>query len=307
MDNQKKASILIVDDSPTNIHLLVESLAPEYDIRVARDGRSALKLAASSDPPDLVLLDIMMPEMDGYEVFEKLKKIETCKDIPVIFVTAMREDESHTRGLELGAVDYIAKPFNPGIVRLRVKNHLELKKQRDQLSQLSTTDGLTGIPNRRAFDAYLAKEWKRSSRVKAMLSLLMIDIDNFKAYNDNYSHLAGDECLKKVAAGLCQTLVRASDFCARFGGEEFVCVLPDTELAGALHIAAKVQEQIASLAIPHTFSSTSSFVTVSIGVATACPSGKNLSPASFINEADTLLYAAKAKGRNRIESKMTGL
>lgn len=209
--------LLIVDDAPINIQLLNDVLKDDVRVFFATNGSDALKIA-STTIPDLILLDIMMPEMDGYEVCRKLKTDPLLRDIPVIFITAKSQQEDEATGLELGAVDYITKPFSPGIVRLRVRNHLELKRQRDLLGRLSFLDGLTGLPNRRGFDEFLSREWRRAVRNKSHISIVMIDIDKFKDYNDSYGHLAGDDCLKKVAAILENSLDRAADFVARYGG-----------------------------------------------------------------------------------------
>ncbi|WP_028579958.1 GGDEF domain-containing response regulator [Desulfogranum japonicum] len=296
----RKGEILIVDDSPTNIHVLVQTLGEEYELRVARDGMSALELLSNSDLPDLILLDVMMPGMDGYEVCRQIKANSLSQDIPVIFISTMDEVENETRGLELGAVDYITKPFNAGIVRLRVKNHIELKQQKDTLARLSLTDGLTGIPNRRAFDETLDKEWKRARRLHAPVTLLMIDIDDFKKYNDHYGHLAGDDCLKRLVAIFPETLTRAGDFYARYGGEELACILPDTDDAGGLYVAEQIQHRLHMLAIEHAASSVGNRVTVSVGVASACPQGEEDSH-TIVDRADKALYLAKSRGKNTIE------
>lgn len=300
MANEEKPSILMVDDNPANLHILAKALEPEYDITMASNGQLALKILQGAELPDLILLDIMMPDMDGYEVCRRLKEDSELKNIPVIFITALESDANQERGLQLGAVDYVTKPFNLNIVQLRIKNHLELKQQRDILARLSATDGLTGIANRRAFAEKLASEWKRASRLQGQLALLLIDIDLFKAYNDTYGHLSGDECLQQVAKVLQQALCRPGDMCARFGGEEFACILPDTDTSGATHIAGLIQEHIAKLALPHDSSSVAAHVTLSIGVASCKPvPGKDAD--QLVTEADRLLYQAKEKGRNRIE------
>lgn len=289
--------ILIVDDQPVNIQALNSALKPDYKIFFATNGEDALELAKTTNP-DLILLDIMMTGMDGYEVCKRLKSDSVLKDIPVIFVTAMSEEANETIGLELGAVDYITKPFNPAIVKLRVKNHLELKRQRDILARLSSIDGLTGIANRRAFDEFFDKQWNLASRTKLHLSIIMVDVDYFKSFNDNYGHIAGDECLKKVAKAINSSLGRSSDMVARYGGEEFVCLLPGTDLTGLELIVEKIRIHIAELKIPHAYSSVSNYVTVSIGATSTIPSQESSSK-TFLELADQLLYEAKKEGRNR--------
>jgi len=296
---EEKPNILIVDDTPVNIHALAKLLSEEYTIKVAKNGAVALKIAAM-EKLDLILLDIMMPEMDGYEVCRQLKNDDIMKEIPVIFITAKTEDKSETQGLELGAVDYITKPFNPKIVKLRVKNQIQLKRQQDFLSQMSFIDGLTQISNRRAFDNYLDREWKRAIRKKSSISMLLMDIDYFKNYNDNYGHIAGDDCLKKIAGELFYVHKRPGDMFARYGGEEFASILTDTDLNGAKHMASKMLMRISELKIPHEFSPVTGHVTISIGVANVVPD-QGMPHDQLIQIADRLLYQAKNYGRNRME------
>lgn len=297
-----RQTILVVDDVPANIKVLGESLKSEYKIRLATDGMKALKIAGSSNPPDLILLDIIMPEMDGYEVCKNLKADRTTANIPVIFITAMNQEEEETMGLELGAVDYITKPFSLPIVRARIKTHLELKRHRDILEGLSTLDGLTGIPNRRRFDNFLNIEWIRALRESNPISLIMVDIDHFKLYNDNYGHAAGDDCLKEVARCLADSVQRPADFVARYGGEEFGVVLPSTDMEGAVTVANTLIKQISQLNIPHAYSEVAGRVTISLGAATILPVRK-LSLMVLVEGADKCLYEAKEAGRNRIKNR----
>ena len=296
--NDEISTILIVDDEPVNCLLLEVMLASEYKVYIALSGPEALILA-EQHRPDLILLDILMPVMDGLEVFRRLRRIESLMDVPVIFVTALEGAADELSGLRLGAADYITKPYNLEITRLRVKNHLELKRQRDRLVKISLVDGLTGISNRRRFDDFLELEWKRSARSGTTLSLLMIDIDSFKQYNDTYGHVSGDDCLKKIAQALCETPKRPFDLVARYGGEEFGCILPDTDTAGALHVAEEMRNKVESLNIPHDSSRVVPCVTVSVGAASVVPL-LSTSSLSLVKEADTSLYAAKAGGRNRV-------
>lgn len=298
-----KLMILLVDDAPTNIQMLNETLKDGYHLFFATNGRDALRIASES-LPDLILLDVIMPEMDGYEVCRTLKGDPLLRDIPIIFITAMNQQEDEAVGLELGAVDYIAKPFNPTIVRLRIRNQIELKRQRDLLTRLSHLDGLTGIPNRRALDDALGREWRRGSRSLRPLSLLMIDIDYFKAYNDSCGHLAGDDCLRAVAQSLKVSLWRAADFVGRYGGEEFLAILPETDETGALVVANEILEGVGTLTIPHPASPLGSQVTISIGCATAVAQREE-QPECLLQAADKALYQAKQEGRNRIASAAT--
>ena len=294
-----KQRILIVDDEPINIKLLANELKVDYDVVFALSGEAALKIVKSGEPVDLILLDIMMPGINGYEVCKELKTSPQTKNTPVIFITTMSQEEDETKGLEIGAVDYITKPFSMAIAKARVKTHIELKQHRDRLEKLSSMDGLTGISNRRRFDEALAREWKRAVRHNTVLSLIMIDIDYFKAFNDSYGHLAGDECLKRVAATLVQSTKRPSDLVARYGGEEFVALLPRTDRDGALCIAKEMQNQIQTLNIPNEKSEVSKFLTVSLGVVSIAASPQEVSSA-LITAGDKALYAAKRNGRNRV-------
>jgi len=291
-------TILIVDDTPANIEILSAILGLEYGILFATSGLEALALIVGQTP-DLILLDIMMPRMDGYEVCKRLKANPQTWNIPVIFITSLGEEEDEARGLEVGAIDYIAKPISAPIVKARVRNHLELKRYRDMLENLSAVDGLTGIANRRRLDERLTQEWLRGRRNQSPLSVCMVDIDYFKLFNDHYGHAAGDDCLRRVALALASALRRPVDFVARYGGEEFVCVLPDTDADGAALLADKLRDSVAALGIPHAASSVAGHVTISGGVATVVPVGDS-SPAQLLEAADRLLYQAKKAGRNRI-------
>ncbi|MFO7599298.1 MAG: diguanylate cyclase [Candidatus Desulfacyla sp.] len=296
----RKNQILMVDDSPVNVRILVDALQSDYELSVATNGPDALEIAGSRPPPDLILLDIMMPGMDGYEVCRLLKEDDATRDIPIMFVTGKNEDQDETKGLELGAVDYITKPFSIPIVKARIRTHLELKSKRDLLQRLSMTDGLTGIANRRRFDEVLMYEWKRGQRTQRGLSLIMIDIDFFKAFNDHYGHLQGDDCLKMVAETLSRLSMRFTDCLARYGGEEFALILTETPHGGAASLAEKMRTAVEARHIPHAGSPVSDWVTVSVGAASVIPSN-DASPLSLIQCADKMLYAAKAGGRNRVE------
>jgi diguanylate cyclase (GGDEF)-like protein len=265
---------------------------------IGSDGHEALSLAASH-MPDLILLDVMMPGLDGYQVCTRLKQDSTTAAIPVIFVSAMDEEEDETRGLELGAIDYITKPLKAPIVRARVRNHLELKRYRDLLENLSIKDALTGIANRRRLDEVMNLEWRRALRSPAPLSFILMDIDCFKAYNDNYGHTAGDECLRQVARALASATRRFTDLVARYGGEEFACVLPTTDAAGAAILGNRLRAVVEALNIPHAYSPVTDRVTISVGVATVVPTPAT-SQSQLTETADRRLYEAKRTGRNRV-------
>lgn len=296
-----KQTVLIVDDAPTNVEILSEVLDSEYEVLFAISGEDALNIAFE-ETPDLILLDIVMPHMDGYEVCSRLKADSRTRAIPVIFVTAMDQEEDETKGLAMGAIDYLTKPIRPPIVRARVRNHLELKRYRDVLEQLTTTDGLTGISNRRRFDESLECEWSRARRSQKPLSLIMGDIDFFKAFNDHYGHLAGDDCLRQVARALASSVRRPADLVARYGGEEFACLLPETDASGAAWMAKHFLEIMKELNLPHAHSQVVDHVTLSMGVATVIPLVGQAS-CDLVRDADRLLYEAKQNGRNQFRSR----
>lgn len=295
-----KATVLVVDDTPDNLALLSGLLKDDYQVKVANNGETALKIATADPPPDLILLDVMMPGMDGLEVCRQLKKNPHTGKIPVIFVTAKNEECDEETGLNLGAVDYISKPFSVPITLARIRTHIQLKQQADLLESIALADALTHIPNRRRFDEAMSAEWKRAAREKTQLSLLMIDIDHFKEYNDHYGHGAGDACLQSVAAKLLAGVSRPADLVARYGGEEFVVILPESDGQAAAHIATHLCKSIHDLKLPHAHSGVQPFVTVSIGSATVMPCGEISSSAALIAEADKMLYQAKNTGRNRV-------
>jgi len=294
------ATVLVVDDAPENVRVLGTALRGQCRVRAATCGRDALAIAKGENPPDLILLDIMMPGMDGYEVCRLLHEDPDTVEIPVIFITAMDEVEDETRGLDAGAVDYIAKPFSSAIVRARVRTHLELKRHRDELRNLSNLDGLTGIPNRRRFDEVLGLEWRRAVRSSHSISLLIIDIDHFKNYNDTFGHPTGDDCLREVAATLRGCALRSSDFVGRYGGEEFAAILPNTSAEGAATMAERMREAVDQLLLGEETDPTGPRgVTVSIGGATAAASFQG-DPLKLVERADRQLYRAKDAGRNRV-------
>jgi diguanylate cyclase (GGDEF)-like protein len=297
LDAASRPRLLVVDDQAANIQLLYQAFRADHQVLMATSGEQALA-ACIDKQPDLVLLDVVMPGMDGYQVCEHLKANEATRDIPVIFVTAHDDVAAETRGLELGAVDFIAKPINPAIVRVRVRTHLTLKRQSDLLRQWATIDGLTGVGNRRHFDERLAVEWARALRQGSSLSLVMVDVDQFKLFNDEYGHQAGDDCLRRVAGALKLRLKRPADLLARYGGEEFVCLLPDTDMPGVQALAWQMCQDVQSLAIAHSASPVASHVTVSVGVCVK-PPGAASSAAELLRGADVQLYRAKSRGRNQ--------
>lgn len=325
LDNPNK--ILIIDDSSINIRILTRILEQShYRTEVAKNGSLALKVVRQNTP-DLILLDIMLPDMNGYAVCKMLKADPKIQDIPIIFMSALEEVPDKVKAFEVGAVDYMTKPFEPVEMIARIETHLRLRslqvklqEQNQQLQQeirdryiaetalkqanlqlkrLANLDGLTQVANRRLFDDTLAQEWRRLQRDRLPLALVLVDVDYFKDYNDFYGHLAGDDCLRQIARSLSQAIKRPADLIARYGGEEFAALLPNTKTEGAFHVAQRIQDYIHNLAIPHGRSQVREIVTVSIGASALVPS-LDQSPEDLIASADRALYQAKQNGRDRI-------
>lgn len=308
----ERQKILIIDDVPANIQIMHAVLRDDYAVFFATSGSDGIRMA-QKELPDLILLDIMMPDMDGYEVCTKIKTDPLTSQIPVIFITAMSNVEDEAKGLEMGAIDYITKPFSPPIVNARVKNHLELKRHRDilveltselenknrELNLLAREDALTGLANRRYFDEVLETEIRRAGRSHQLLSLVLCDVDFFKSYNDHYGHVAGDRCLQTIGQVLLRIFKRASDLPARYGGEEFAVIFPDTPPGNAGLLIEKLRRAMIEQAIPHPSSAAAAFVTLSYGVVEAHPTAER-NAAWYINEADKALYRAKENGRNQV-------
>jgi diguanylate cyclase (GGDEF)-like protein len=294
---ENKNSLLVVDDDSTNLMVLSHILQPEYTLYTAKDGASAIK-KAEEFLPDLILLDILMPEMDGYEVFSVLRQSDKAKHIPVIFVSGLNNREDEKKCLKLGAVDYITKPFDDTIVKLRVALQIRLINQLLTIQKLNTTDQLTRVPNRQAFDNRLLEEWRRAMREKQPISLVMVDVDYFKYYNDKYGYLQGDNALQDVARIMKQTCRRSSDFIARWGGEEFVALLPNTDARGGLVMGEKFRTNIEAAEF-FLSDGTSTKTTVSIGVNSQIPTASSFL-GEFISGADKALYVAKETGRNSV-------
>ncbi len=291
--NLQTSRVLIVDDQPQNVHVLAETLGGDHELLVAGSAARALELAPSAD---LILLDVLMPDMDGLEVCRRLKANEATKRIPVIFVSALEQTENQTQGFEAGAVDYILKPISPAIVRARVRTHLELKAARDLLEKLATQDALTGIANRRRFDEVVEEEWRRSLRGSHLLTIALADIDHFKAFNDRHGHSGGDTCLRLVAGTLQRLCRRPGELVARYGGEEFAFLLPEVDPDGARQFVTRVLGGVASLEIPGL--EKAGGLSVSVGAVTLIPSPLN-SLEGAIRAADEGLYQAKKAGRKR--------
>ncbi len=316
---RREARILLVDDDPGTIRLLSEILKGLGKMYFTTRGAEAITLAQAV-APDIILLDVEMSDRHGFVVCQEIRRDPLFADVPILFVTAHTELDVEARALEAGALDFIAKPPHPAAVRARVSNYLALKFKTDQLRALSKLDGLTGVSNRRAFDEALHNEWRRACRSEMPLSLLLVDIDYFKSYNDTLGHQAGDDCLRAVANCLATRGQRPGDVVARYGGEEFVLLLPDCPFEHAIGLAEGIRQEVSELEVFHADLDAARHVTVSIGVsaspalcrqAAACwrAGGDDnasfdcdLTPEDLIRHADKALYRAKQGGRNRVES-----
>ena len=316
-----KVRILLVDDQAIVAEAVRRLISDQVDIEFhfVSEAQAALETAIHLKPT-VILQDLVMPAFDGFELVRQYRANAATKDIPIIVLSAKEDPKLKAQAFSTGANDYIVKlPDSLELVaRIRYHSAAYLNRiQRDdafrflresqqklaeaniELQKLAALDGLTGIANRRRFDEVLKSEWQRGQREKRPLSLLMCDIDQFKTYNDSHGHLAGDLCLKKVAAVLNSTLKRPADLAARYGGEEFALILPDTEREGALQIAEKCRQGIEALAIANAGSSAAHLITISIGVCCIVPS-KDMMAEDLIDMADRGLYDAKQQGRNRV-------
>lgn len=293
--------ILLVDDDPLMVEVMGIMLSGMGQLRSATNGPDALA-RAREHLPDVILLDSEMPGMNGFEVCEALRADPELCDIPVIFVTAHSELAFELKALDAGAVDFIAKPISGPLLAARVRTQLRIKHLTDELKRFATTDVLTNVLNRRSFDDALAREWERGIRVGDPISLLMVDVDHFKLFNDTYGHPAGDACLHAVAQALASACARPADIVARYGGEEFAVLLPQTPHEGAALIVERVLDAIESLGVPHQSSPTSCLVTASVGLGTfdEHTSGRDVPRAiDLVRTADKALYDAKRAGRNQ--------
>jgi len=287
----RKAVLLIVDDVSLNTQILKTILQVDYHIKTANDGLTAIKLSTLEPLPDLILLDVKMPDMNGYEVMEQLKKDKITKDIPVIFITSSDTTKDEEKGLTMGAVDYITKPIRSVIVKARVKIHITLKYQRDQLIHTALHDQLTQLYNRHHFEAEGNRKFARAKRQNGKLSIVMVDLDHFKSINDTYGHLVGDEVLISTAK-LLNANNRTEDFTARYGGEEFVIAFEDCSLSDAKAKAETLRNNIENL-YPKNIKITASF-----GIAQLRQKHNEFK--DLLRDADEALYKAKTSGRNKV-------
>ncbi|MCW2277978.1 diguanylate cyclase domain-containing protein [Heliophilum fasciatum] len=317
-------TILIVDDSSMVRSFLHITLCSEgYDVVGMETAEAALDFLFAphhAQSTDLILMDLVLPGQNGIDATKELKNNEFTCDIPVIMITSVTDTTLLDDAFSAGAVDYIVKPIKTRELLARIRSSLLLKKEMDarkkrerelvlitqqleeavkRLNDLSMLDGLTEIANRRRFDEYLTSEWLRAKREQTSLALVMVDIDFFKNYNDAYGHLAGDECLKAIAATLRREIKRSTDLACRYGGEEFSVILPNTDAEGAEHIGRCICQAVREQQLPHRGSLIEDHVTVSVGVACTIPGGEER-PESLITRADQALYHAKKSGRNQV-------
>ncbi len=289
--------ILIVDDSIVQATQLKSIIDDEYDVTIAQTAEDGLRLVSEGDF-SLILLDVVMPGMDGFTLLKMLQEQIVTQSVPVILITSLADVTNEQRGLVLGAVDYITKPYIPLIVKARVNTHVKLYHYRRQAEQQSMTDQLTGIANRRRYERYSATKWSEAIRLHVPFSICMFDIDRFKVYNDTFGHPAGDRVITAVAQTAASHLKRSTDFLARYGGEEFVAIAMGDPSEKIFEHFKKIRQEIENLHIPHD-PSVGQWVTVSIGGVTVIPEmGKDYD--FYLKIADTMLYDAKKNGRNRV-------
>lgn len=297
-EGYNKCKILIVEDGLVNLHILCSILEHDYDLYTVMSAKEMWRVVEEINP-HLILLDIILPDGNGFDILVDLKNKDEVRNIPVIVITGLDSDKDEEQGFLLGAVDYIKKPFNNAIVKARINTQIRLVRQMQTIESLSLIDPLTGAANRRAFENQLTYEWARAIREGTHLGLLMLDIDHFKNYNDSYGHPQGDVLLQNVAGLMKDTLKRSVDILCRYGGEEFVILLPGTDLSGAGIVAENVRKAVESLVVISEAHQKDTRVTVSIGVSSVQPDiSDDLS--AFIKLADERLYHAKRTGRNKI-------
>ena len=293
---QDKSSILIVDDDKSSIDVLVHILRNEYAIHVAKNAQAALKCAVN-DNPDIILLDVLMPEISGFDLIKKLKENEKTLSIPVIFITGLANAADEERGFLLGAVDYITKPFNNSIVKARIRTHMKSVYHIRTIEKLGTMDALTETANRRAFFDHLDREWERAGKQKKTLGILLVDVDMLKQYNQTYGHLQGDVMLHALGRVFGRYSAAEGSLVARLESDEFAIILPETDAAGAMNVAESIRNDVYALEIP-SIGAMKTQATVSIGVAATVPD-ESTSATDLLREAKERLREAKVMGGNK--------
>ncbi|MCZ2720780.1 diguanylate cyclase [Marinomonas sp. 15G1-11] len=288
--------VLVIDDEKINLKIISDILRGDVDVTLAKSGSQGIRKAIELKP-DLILLDVLMPDMDGFETMAILNRdVRTCA-IPVIFITALDDARHEEKGLLLGASDYIQKPFNAEIIRARINLHLQLSQQRKMLERLANIDPLTSLANRRKYQERLFQEWDSALTSKSPLSLVVMDIDDFKQFNDHHGHAEGDKVLQQVARVISSQFQRSIDLVARYGGEEFVALLPNCNKEYAMEVVGSCAKAIENLQHTYHHNDKKYTVTISSGGVTYVPdsSGK---VEDLFSAADKMLYLAKQKGKN---------
>ena len=294
-----KNKILIIEDSLLNQKMLEDILKDTYSLKKAANAEEAFRILDKS-LPDLILLDIVLPDANGFDLLQSFSKNKSTANIPVIIISGLTDEENEEKGFLLGAVDYIKKPFKNAIVKARVATQIQIINNMRDMEKMSFIDSLTEIFNRRAFDIKLQYELGRAAREKSVLSLLMIDVDSFKSYNDKYGHIQGDMMLQAIAIKIKSQLKRSTDVVCRYGGEEFAVILPMVDVDGAITVAENVRCSISQMKVPALFSDAATSITISIGIATQSPT-EDFDAQDIIKEADNMLYKAKKAGRNIVK------
>jgi len=297
----KKSVVLVVEDNTMSAKLAFEALGDCFDVRICTCAESALDFC-DTEIPDLILMDIHLPDKDGLSACRLIKENSETAHVPVIFLTSETTPSIENMCWTAQCADFITKPYSIQTLRNRVRSHINAKLMHDKLKRQASIDGLTGVFNRHFLDQFLPEQIKLSKRDKTPLGLLMLDIDYFKQYNDNYGHLAGDEALKRVANAIERSLTRPTDHVVRFGGEEFTIVLPNTTREGVHYVAKRVDKAIQQLIISHA-DSPFKLLTVSIGGIASYSS--NLDALDYLALVDQQLYLAKESGRNGIKMNST--
>lgn len=289
--------ILVIDDSPVQTEFLQSLLRDDYDLTICHTAKEGVR-AAIEGGHSLVLLDVIMPDRDGFSVLEELRSMELTRYVPVILLTSLADVQHEEKGLLLGAVDYITKPFHPAIVRARVRTHIQLYHYHMQFREQAMVDELTGVANRRRYDNEGLARWREAIRFELPFSICMMDIDKFKLYNDTFGHPAGDKVIASVAQKISSNFHRSTDLFARYGGEEFVAVFLGSEAESAFKFVRKMRQAVEDMHIPHN-PQVSPWVTISVGGITLIPQGGEQLE-DYLKLADNMLYEAKRLGRNQV-------